>query len=132
MRCSAITPQAWPPPPPSDHPSPTSSAGWRAQAPAEWGHRVEGRGAQAPAERGYWVEGGGWGALRPPAAPMSLCRCNLSGEASDTLMFLGKGVWPRGLGTSGLMGPHLGYCWSEGRSFRMLEVGRGVLGSEWG
>ena len=69
---------------------------WGAQAPGEQGHQVGGGGwgAQAPGERGHRVEGGGWGAWRPPAAPMSLCRYNLSGEASDTLMFLGKESGP--------------------------------------
>lgn len=84
---------------------------------AEWGAPGVGCGvgAQAP---GGGAPGGGWGAWRPPAAFMSLCRRHLSGEACDTLMFLGKGVWPRGSRDSGLPGASLWDCWSEGRSFQ--------------
>lgn len=61
-------------------------------------------GPRPPGERGTLVEGG----LGATSKLMSLCRRHLSGGACDTLMFLGKGVWPRGSGTSGLMGPLLG------------------------
>lgn len=85
-------------------------------------------GGPRPQESG--APGGGWGAWCPPAAFMSLCRRHLSGEACDTLMFLGKGAWPRGSGNSGLMGPLFGTAdLKEGLS-RHAGGGRGVPGSK--
>lgn len=85
-------------------------------------------GGPRPQESG--APGGGWGAWRPPAAFMSLCRRHLSGEACDTLMFLGKGVWPRGSGTSGLMGPLFGTAGLKEGLSRHAGGGHGVPGSE--